>query len=332
MTSPTISDVHVNAPLTNISVAFLQNPNNFIAAKVFPIVGVDKRSDVYYQFDRGYFNRNQAQKRAPNTASAGADYALTTDSYLADVWAVHKDIADQIRANTDAVLNPDVEATEFVAHQLLIQREKAFADGFMTTSVWGKDVTGVVSNPSSGTQTVQWDNGSSDPVRDIRTAKREVQEKTGFRPNTLTLGRSVFDALLDNDAIVDRIKYGQTPGAPAIVNEQALAALFEVDRVLVSDAIVNTAAEGQTNDHDLIIGKSALLTYSPGTPGIMTPSAGYTFAWTGLMGATAESEGMRIRKFRRPEEFAADRVEGEMAYTFKKVSADLGYFFNTIVS
>jgi hypothetical protein len=253
MTNPAIQDVHVNAPLTNISIAFLQNPNNFVASKVFPIVGVDKRSDVFYTYDRGYFNRNNAQKRAPNTPSAGGDYALSTDSYLCDVFAVHKDIADQIRANADSVLNLDAEATEFVAHQLLIQREAAFANSFMTTGVWGTDITGVSGTPT-GAQVKQWNDGASDPVKNIRDAKRTVQENTGFRPNTLTLGRSVFDALLDNDAIVDRIKYGQTPGSPAIVNAQSLAALFELDQILVSDAIVNTAAEGQTNAHSFIVG------------------------------------------------------------------------------
>lgn len=331
MTLPTLGDVHVNAPLTNISVAFLQNPNNFIASKVFPVVPVSKRSDVYFQFDRGYFNRNEAKVRAPNTPSAGGDYALSTASYLCEVKAYHKDIADQIRHNADSMLNLDVEATEFVTHKLLIEREASFASQFMNTGVWGVDVAGVAGTPSSG-EVKQWNDAASDPVVNIRVAKRAVQEKTGFRPNTLTLGRAVFDALLDNQEIVDRIKYGQMPGSPALVNEQSLAALFELDRILVSDAIVNTAKEGQTNAHSFIVGKSALLSYTPSSSGLMTPAAGYNFAWTGHLGATAESEGLRIRKLRRAEEYAADRIEGEIAYDLKLVSADLGYFFNTIVA
>lgn len=45
---PTASDVHIDKPLTNISVAYIQNTNEFIADKVFPTVPVDKQTDKYF--------------------------------------------------------------------------------------------------------------------------------------------------------------------------------------------------------------------------------------------------------------------------------------------
>ena len=76
MTTPTNSAVHVDAALTNISVAFLQNANNFVAGRVFPNVAVSKQSDRYFVFDRGDFNRDEAEVRAPGTESAGGGYNL----------------------------------------------------------------------------------------------------------------------------------------------------------------------------------------------------------------------------------------------------------------
>jgi hypothetical protein len=61
----------------------------------------------------------------------------------------------------------------------------------------------------------------------------------------------------------------------------------------------------------------------------MAPSASYTFAWTGYLGATAD--GRRIKKFRL-EHLASDRIEGEMAYDFKVIAADLGSFFASAVA
>jgi hypothetical protein len=61
----------------------------------------------------------------------------------------------------------------------------------------------------------------------------------------------------------------------------------------------------------------------------MTPTAGYTFSWNGLLGASAM--GGRIKKFRM-ENLSSDRVEIEMAFDQKLVSADLGYFWDTIVA
>ena len=76
MPNPTARDIHVNAPLTNISIAFLQTADTFVASKVFPMVGVSKQSDRYYTYERGDFNRDEMEKRAPGTESAGGGYNI----------------------------------------------------------------------------------------------------------------------------------------------------------------------------------------------------------------------------------------------------------------
>jgi hypothetical protein len=105
--------------------------------------------------------------------------------------------------------------------------------------------------------------------------------------------------------------------------------LFEIDEILVSDAIENTAAEGATAAHSFILGKHALLCYAAPSPGLQTPTAGYTFSWSGYMGASAE--GTRMKQFRM-EQIESDRIEIQMALDCKLVAADLGYFFNGVVS
>ncbi|CAB4122321.1 Major capsid protein GpE [uncultured Caudovirales phage] len=326
---PTPGDVHVNAPLTNISIAFLQNANDFIASKVFPNIPVSKQSDRYYVYNRGDFNRDEMQERAPATESAGSGYSLdNTPTYYAPRYSIHKDIPDEVRSNADAVLNPDREATAFVTHKALIKREKLFVGRYFSAGNWGTDMSGVASSPT-GSQVLQWSDANSDPIANIRSAKRAIREQTGYEPNKLVLGRPVFDALIDHVDIVDRIKYGQTVGAPAMANVQTLAALLAIDEILVMNAVENTAKEGQTASHSFIGGKKALLCHSATAPGLMTPSAGYTFSWTGLLGAGAE--GNRIRQFRM-ENIGADRVEIDMCFDTKLVASELGYFFDTIVA
>jgi len=60
----------------------------------------------------------------------------------------------------------------------------------------------------------------------------------------------------------------------------------------------------------------------------MTPSAGYTFNWTGYLGAT--EEGTRILRD-RVQLRHSDYVEIESAYDQKLTSADLGYQFDDII-
>jgi hypothetical protein len=327
--TPTQGDVHVNGPLTNISIAYLQRAANFVASRIFPNVPVSKQSDRYYTYNRGDFNRDEMQLRAPGTRSASGGYTIdSTPTYYAPVYAFNKPIDDQVRSNADSPLNLDREATEYVSLKALIKREKLWVASYFTTGIWTNDTDGVNSSPGTS-EFLQWDDALSTPIEDIRGAKRTVLESTGFEPNVLTLGRPVYDALLDHPDIIDRIKYGQTQGGAAIANRQTLAALFEVDRVEVMNAIENTANEGATNVHAFIGGKKALLCYAAPNPGLMTPSAGYTFAWTGHLGAGAE--GNRIRTY-RDEPIKSDIVEIEMAFDQKLIAADLGYFFDTIVA
>lgn len=326
---PTPGDVHVNAPLTNISIAMLQSAGNFIGTRAFPNIPVSKQSDAYYSYDRGYFNRDEMAERAPGTESEGSGYAVDADNtYFCKVYAFHKDVPDQMRANADAALNPDREATTFVTQKALIKREKLFSDAYMQAGVWTNQRTGHASTEDA-TNTVFWDNTASDPINRVRDWKRTVLESTGFEPNKLVLGKKVYDVLLDHPDIIDRLKYGQTAGSPAMANREKLAQLFEIDEILVSKAISNTAKEGAANAHSFIIGKHALLCYAAPAPGLMTPSAGYTFSWTGYLGAGAE--GTRIKQFRM-ENLESDRVEIQMAMTCKLIAADLGFFANAIVS
>lgn len=324
--NPTPRDVHVDAVLSNLSVAFMQNQAHFVADQVFPIVEVSKQSDRYYVYDRGYFNRDTMEERAPGTESAGTVYSLdNTPTYYCREWAIHQDVPDQVVANADSVVQPLQDATQVVTMKALIRREKAWMDAYFKTGVWTTDLTGVASGPTSG-EFLQWNDASSDPIVTIRGAATGVLELTGFKPNTLVLGKRTYDALLDNDAIIDRIKYGQTAGAAAAVNLNLLAQLFEVDRVLVGQGIVNTAKEGSANSHSFIAGKGALLTYVPPRASLMTPSAGYTFAWTGMGGMYQQ-----VRRFRM-DHLKVERIELETAFDQHQVAADLGVYFATAVA
>ena len=319
---PGRSDVHVNRPLTNISLAFMQSADMFVADRAFSVVPVGKQSDLYFTYDRGYFFRDEMEKRAPGAESAGASYDLATDSYRTDVWALHKDIADQVRSNADTPLQPDREATEFLTHQALIRKEKAWAADFFVATVWTTDMTGVSGAPGVG-EFQQWNEAASTPIEDVRLGIRTVQESTGRRPNRMVISRPVYDALVDHPDIVGRIDRGQTTGT-ALVLRANIAALFELDEIMIMDSIENTANEGAANVHAFIAAQNALLIYAPPSPGIMVPAAGYTFSWTGFLGAGAL--GTRIKRMRM-EHLESDRIEIEMAFDHKLVSADLGYMF-----
>ena len=319
MAQPSLSAVHVNAPLTNMSIAYVQSETKFVASKVFPNVNVSKQSDLYYVFDKDDFLRDEVGKKAPGAGPEKGGYDLDNGSpYFAHVYAYAHMVPDQVRANADSVLNLDTAAMRFAMQKMLMQRERLFASIYMATSVWGTDITGVAAGPT-GPQVLQWNDAASTPIEDIRAGMTAVEGATGFRPNTLTVSQSVWDVLADHPDIVDRVKYSGGVGnnTPARVTKEAVAQILELDNIYVSGAVVNTAEKG------------ALLTYTPPAPGIMTPAAGLTFSWTGFLGS---QNGMRVKKYRLPEEYEADQIEAQAAYAQHLVGSDLGYFFASIIA
>ncbi len=318
-TSPQAGDVHVNTPLSNFATKFLQDTDAFVALRAMPGLPVAKQSDLYWEFNPDDFRRDQAKRRADGTESAGADFRLSTSPYFADVDALHKDVSDRQRANQDEGIQLDRTSTEFLMQLMLIRREKLWRDAFFGTGLWDTDVVGT-------TDFVKWDAASSDPILNIRVGKRVVQGKTGFRPNKLVIGRAPYDAILDNDAVLDRISGGATTALPAMVMRQRLAELLELDVIHVMDAIETTTAKGAATEAQAFIGgDNALLYYAPDALAFGSPTAGATFNWTGFVGADAN--GSRVKRFRM-EALASDRIEAEMAFDHKLVGSSLGYFFS----
>lgn len=328
---PSIREVHVDAILTNMSVAYIQNQKDFIADQFAPLIPVQKQSDRYFVYTKGDWFRDEAQERAPGTQSAGSGYDLdNTPTYYAPVYALHQDVPDQIADNSDTPLRPYEDAQLFITQRLLLKRERIWAQTYFTTGVWKGvdgvtgDVTGVSSGASFPASVLQWDQPSATPIQDIHNLKALMLTQTGFEPNVLTLGYKAFHRAINNPSVLDRIKYTQR----GIVSADLLASLFELDKVLIGKATVNTALKGSADSFSLVHGNHALLAYVAPNPGLRIPSAGYTFAWSGLLGAGAYAN--RIKRFRM-EWLEADRIEGEMAFALKVVAADLGIFINNVV-
>ena len=333
MANPTQSDLHVSQPLTNISVAYIQSEDLYVADKVFPRVPVQKQSDLYWKYHKSEWRRQDVERRAPSTETPGVGWNVTTDQYFAHVYGIHKDIDDQLRANADSAFNMDRDATKFITGQLLLKRDQDWVNTYFTNGVWDFETTGVASSPSTG-EVLQWDNENSDPIGDVTSAVIDLRENTGFAPNTLVLGPRVMHALRHHPDILERIKYTQR----GIITEDLLASLFGVNKILVtwaSQVVGNPARTQDPNvaddeaDYEFITGNHGLLVYSNPSPSLMTPSGGYTFTWNGYMGGN--DRGIRVKRFRM-EPIASDRIEAEMTYDMKLVSSDVGYFFNTIVA
>lgn len=328
----TPSSVHIDQPLTNLTLAYVQEQSNFIADKVFPVVGVDRQSDKYYIYDRDNMNRSgDVKKLAPRTEVNRIGMSISNSSYYADVYGLGMDFDEQTLANEDAALDIRAAGAQTLMTRLMIHREEQFASTFMTTGVWGTDATGAASGVGTP---VYWDDyTNSTPIQDVTNARRTVQLASGgFKPNTMVVGKEVRDDLINHPDVLARLNGGATVTNTALVTNAKLAEIFEVENFYVMEAVKNSSVEGVAESNAFIGGKNALLVHTPSSAGLMTPAAGMTFAWNNIPGVS--NLGVTVESFsddalRRQQ--VAEHIQVKMAYDMKVVGADLGYFFSGIV-
>ena len=317
MPQPDVRDAHVDQLMTMLSHAYMNESENYIADKVFPVVPVRKQSARIAKYTKADWFRDEANLRAPGTESAGTGFTVnTTDTYFCDNFAVHKDIADEVRENTDSPYDPDLEATLLVTDRLLLRREVSFATDFLTTSVWSKD--------SDKTAAPWSDYGLGDPIGDVETGKDAIHGITAREANKAVMGRSVWSKLKHHPDFIERIKYTQR----GVLTTEIVASILEIGQILIGKAIKNTYDEGQTDAaaaYSYIVGDSCLLLHVAPRPALLTPSAGYTFHWANF-GALSF-----IRRLRN-DFTQVDRIEAHTYFDQKAIGTDLGYYMYNLVA
>ena len=321
----TPSAVHIDQPLSNLTLAYVQEQTNFVADKVFPVVGVQRQSDKYYIYDRANMNRSgDVKKLAPRTEVNRIGMAVSNSAYYADVYGIGMDFDEQTIANEDAMLEIRAAGAQTLINRVLIEREEQFASTFFNAGVWTTDVT-----PAN-----LWsDYTNSTPISDVTNGSRTMQLTSGgFKPNTMVVGKEVRDILVNHPDILARLNGGSTINNPALITDGKLAEIFGVENFFVMEAVKNGAVEGLAESNAFIGGKNALLVHTPRASGLMTPAAGLTFAWNNIpnvnnLGITVESYSDDALKRQQ----VAEHIQVKMAYDMKVVGADLGYFFSAIV-
>jgi hypothetical protein len=324
MPQPTRGQVHVNQALTDVSVAFLQADTKYIARQVFPMIPVEFQSDEYFVYPKDQWFTDEMEQRAPGEPSAGSGYDLEADSYACKVYALHKLVPDQIVANSDPAIDNDADATRFLTQKYLINLEKRWANTFFTTGIWTGSTSGGDETPAN-----LWDTAAGNPVNDVQKEMDAMEEKTSYRPNVMAVTPKVNRALRNNEDIKDRLKYVM-PFKEADITDELMAQVLGVGRYLVGRATHNTAVEkaASANMSYIMNGNDAALYYAAPNPGLLVPTAGYTFTWSNLIPG---GSGQTITSW-RDNDRKSQKIEIEASDAQKLVASDLGVYFDGVVS
>lgn len=312
MPQPTLSSVHIDTALSNLSTAYMQSAENFIAGKVFAWVPSEKQTNKFYTFNKNDFRRNEMQIRGPGAHAARGGFRMSNDSFYCDVFSLEMGIDEQVDANADKpVVDPKRDAQAWLSQQALINAEvKWVANYFATSGQWG-------TYTAAG---AAWsDYVNSDPLDDVMAGMDAVLQNTGFMPNTAVITQAMFSDLRNHPDIREQVKY--TSGES--ISEAVIAKYLGIQRLFVLRASYATNVENETAVEAFVgSDRQCLLVYANPSPSLMMPSAGYNFSWSGLLGAG--QFGNRILRYEEPQS-RSEIVAIEQAFDMKVVGSDLGY-------
>jgi len=318
MPDPTRNQFHVDGPLSDISVAYMQEQEDYIADQVFPVVEVDKQSDLYYKYTKGFWMRNAVERRAPGDEYPEGRFEMSTDNYYCNLYHLGFPIADEDKSNEDPGVDLEITGSEWLSAQFLLNREITIAADMFIAGIWGTSVVG-------GVGFILWDDyDNSNPVTDVSAAKQTIQKSTGKKANTLVMGKEVFDILTEHPILLDKYKHT----AAGILDQEEIRKALKVDRLIVGEAVYESTAEGGAGTTGYIWGKNALLCHVPARPGKRVAAAGYTFVWK-----LADAGRYTVAVSNTRQDWRdRDLLKGKHAFDHKLVGTDLGYFFGAAVA
>lgn len=309
-------NIRIDAYLTNFSVAYRQDRENFVAGNAATPIPVMHESDKYAVFPRGYFWRDEAEVRPLGGRPVQVRHKVEQDQYLAEEWALEHTIDDRQRKNAMSPVDLDESGVMLLEGKMLIREDRIWAGKFFRSGVWTHEEIG-------DTDFAPFNDAASDPVAIINRQRTNMARNSGFVPNTIVLGANVAEALESNPSIMDRIKYTQT----GIIDYQLLARLFKVKSVSVAMGVYNAADEGENDDFEFIVDENGMwMGYIEPTPRLNAPTAIARFAWTGLIPGTAKTGGVITRG--RDDRAYSDWIHSRAAYDYKLVAPDLGVWFS----
>jgi len=237
---------------------------------IFPIVNVAQRGGKLIEFDAEHFAEMDIERAVGanipeiNIGYAGKDYSLVQRSLAGKV---------PIELMEEASAVPGIGLASVAIDRVMaivgLQIEIAAGDLIVPANFAGRTV--------ALTGAAKWDNADSNPAKEVRSKFSTIRSQIGRDPNTLVIGKEVYDALINSQPLIERIKYSM-PAVGDALDEDTLRRYFKVERLVVGGAM-----KGKKGAFEHIWGKIAFLCYTNVTTlaGQGSPSFGYTYRLNG---------------------------------------------------
>lgn len=257
--------------LTQISQDYKNAAETFLAEKIFPILNVDKKTGVYFEYGKESLRKPVSTLRTGHAKTPIFEYSTIKRSYgpLSEHDLKIGITRDEYQMYDDP-LSPETDAVNNLNQAMMIEKEINLSAVLSNTSV-------ITQNVNLGpVPTSQWnDYSNSNPFNDIQTGITQMVTNGLTAPNSIFMGYQVWAQLVNHPDLLDRVKWS----AKGVMTTDLLASLFStagIKNVWVGQAVYNSSAEGLAATNGFAWGKNFWLAYVTDTPGLRTLNGGYT--------------------------------------------------------
>lgn len=312
------SNVTRNPALTATFNKFVAAASGFIGLRLAPIFKAGEQAAFYYVFDReNFLNIPRLHARAPGTPYGRSTMKLSDAVFACKNYGHEVPVADEERAKYAVAFDADQAAIRRNGHIILFNHEVRVKTLF--------DSNGV---PNSGVG-AKWDdyaNAASDPVGDVKAAKRVIAINCGIEPNTIGLSKLVYDKLTEHPKI--KGLYENTDGP---VSREQLRKAFEVDNLEIAGAVENLANEGQTLNPGYLWGDNVYLAVTNPSQDLQVPNAARTFQWNVAGGSGTGEVGSLVESYRQ-DDVDADIHRIKHHTDERLTGAEMSYRLNDVLT
>lgn len=270
----------------------------YVGPQVFPIMEVSLQSDTFGKVPVEELLRvNLNLARAPGAAYWRDMVKFETDSYTCLEYGAEEVVDRRNAARYVNFVSAYELATQRAIHKVLAAAEARVAAQLFDTGVY----TGSTSQALGNGTYVAANYATCTPVTDVKAAIDKVYANTGVWPNAVIMNRVVFRHLRMCTQVLNAIK---SDGAgdqarQSDVTAGQLAAVFDVDRVIVAGGTANTAGFGSAASLSQIWGNHVMALRVAETNDMAEPCVGRTFHWgtdgSSAMGTVEQYEDASIR-------------------------------------
>ena len=309
----------ITPEMTAIALAYKNT--KLIADDVLPRIPVGTQEFKYASYTKSEQfsvpDTKVGRKSAPNEVEFTAtEVTSKCDDYGLDDPVPQEDIinANNVAAITGRNYDPLGRATEGLTNLIMLAREQRAANLVFTAANYA------AANQVTLSGTSQWsDFVNSNPISDLMNGI----DVPIFRPNIMVLGRAAFTKLCQHPKIVKAVL--GNAGDSGVARRADIAAMLELDEVLVGEGWVNTAKRGQTPTLVRVWGKHAALLYRDKTADTMGGTTfGYTAQWGSRIAGANPDGNIGLR--------GGQRVRVGESVKELLIANDLGYFIQNAVA